>query len=788
MSQRMRRILPLCLVASLAAAENPRTHLEAFLENHCYECHDDIEQEAELDLLNLKFDANDPRSIAAWERVFRKVHEGEMPPKENKRPSDADTKTFLVGLGHPLHDLDRADIEANGRVRSRRLTRGEYENTMHDLLGVSGLLKEKLTADPDNGFSNTASLQQISNFHLERFLNTADYALDEAFSRALGKDPVFKKHYGQKDLTFRIDERDYRGPQPVGEKTITWSMRVPFFGRLPATRFPADGWYEITVHDAHGINRGSDGAVWTTLNSGIGFANEPVQYPIGLVEGTDTPTDYKFTAWIRKNHILILKPSEGAAKLGKSMNPDGAAILYTNNRNPAEEGLDGLSLSAITAERVFPNGGREVIFEELFPGLTLKEVKDGPSDPESELERLLADFAARAFRRPVERDSILPYLKISAAALSEGKAFHESLRDGYHAILCSPRFLTFIEKPGKLDDHAIASRISYTLWKSMPDRRLRDLADEGRLGNSTVLEAEIDRMFDDPKSERFVTSFTEEWLELRDLDATQPDPKRFGSFDPILQQSMEAETLAFFREMITNDLSVSNFLESDFAFLNTRLREHYGLKDVNIKAGDGLQKASLGPDSRSGLLTQGAILKVTADGSVTSPVVRGVFVNERILGRHIDPPPPNIPAIEPDTRGAVSVRDQLEKHRDSTDCASCHAKIDPAGFALEEFDPVGVVRNFYGKPGESAAIDPSGTTPEGDDFADYAGWKKIQLKAPEKLATAFVGQVLRYGTGGEIRFSDTEALEKIAENAAKSGYGVRSLIKATLTSPLFLEK
>jgi hypothetical protein len=784
----MRRFLIFILTPWSAAADEPRKQLEAFLEAHCYECHDDIEQEADLDLLGLNFDPQNPANIATWERVFRKVHEGEMPPKENKRPPGADFEGFLQTLGDPLHEIARTDIEKNGRVRSRRLTREEYENSLHDLLGISGLLQESLTADAEDGFTSTAAHQQISNFHLESYLNAADHALEEAFARALGADPDFSKRYRQKELTAGIGKGNYRGPQPVGKDLVSWSMGVQFYGRLPATDVPADGWYQVTIHDAQGINRGSDGAVWTTLNSGSGQSNEPLQYPIGLVEGAEKPTDQTFSAWIRKGHVLILKPSEGSAKRGRSGGKDGGTVAFPKSRNPEKEDLDGLRFSGITIERIHPNGNRPEIFENLFPGLTVQEAKQEPADPKAQLRRLLADFASRAFRRPLEPGSMLPYEKISLAATASGKPFPQALREGYHAILCSPRFLTFVEKPGQLDDHAIASRLSYMLWKSMPDEQLRKMADEAKLSNPTVLAQQIERLLADPKSDRFITSFTDQWLELRDMDATQPDPQRFSDFDPILQQSMVAETRAFFRELVSENLPVTNFLKSDFAFLNTRLSDHYGLGKANVIPGTGLQKTRLPPSSRSGLLTQGAVLKVTADGSVTSPVVRGVFVNERILGRHIDPPPPNIPAIEPDTRGAVSIRDQLDKHRNSANCASCHAKIDPAGFALEEFDPVGVVREFYGRPKKSAKVDPSGTTPEGEKFSNYDEWREIQLEAPEKLATAFVGQLLRYGTGGELRFSDRDILKKVTEEARKNAYGIRSLIKATVTSPLFLEK
>jgi hypothetical protein len=769
--------------------ESGRARLDAFLEKHCYECHDDLDPEADLDLLNTKLDPTDPANFATWERVFRKVESGDMPPKENKRPADAELDGFLTGLGNVLRETDRALIEKSGRVPSRRLTREEYEHTLHDLLGIGVKLGEILTADSDEGFTNTASSQQLSHFHLQSYLQAADTALEEAFSRALGQDPSFEKRYGKMELTDGLGKGNYRGPEPAGNEVIAWAMGVQFYGRLPATIIPEDGWYQVTVHDARGINRGDDGAVWATLNSGSGQSNEPLQFPIGLVEGAEQAADQTFRAWIRKGHCLILKPSEGGAKTAPSnvVGKDGGTVIF-KGRDLEKQGYHGLRFSGITIQRIHPNGDRAAVFNNLFPGLTRKEIEEVPAKPLVEAKRLLEIFAAKAFRRPVSAGTLAPYEKLVAAALSSGEAFPEALRHGYHAILCSPNFLTFVEAPGDLDDHAIASRLSYMLWKSLPDQKLRQLANQGKLRDAPAISAQIDRLLADPKSSRFIESFTNEWLELRDIDSTQPDPQRFRTFDPIVQQSMLAETRAFVAELFREDLSVTHFLQSDFAFLNTRLKEHYSLEGVDLVAGNGLAKVKLPPDARSGLLTQGAVLKVTADGSVTSPVVRGVFVNERFLGQHIDPPPPNIPAIEPDIRGAVSIRDQLEKHRDSMSCASCHARIDPAGFALEEFDPVGNLREFYGRPGKSAKIDSSGTTPEGHDFRNFSEWRDQQLSQPDMLAEAFAGQLLRYGTGGEIRFSDKQALKTISESTRIRNHGLRSLLKATLTSPPFLEK
>ncbi len=316
------------------------------------------------------------------------------------------------------------------------------------------------------------------------------------------------------------------------------------------------------------------------------------------------------------------------------------------------------------------------------------------------------------------------------------------------------------------------------------------LASEGKLKQPEVLAAETERLLADPKSERFVRSFTDQWLKLKQIDFTSPDPRQFKDFDPVLQESFLQETRAYVTDLIRNDRDITHLVDSDFVYLNGRLARHYDL-DLPLKSGGGIQRVSFPEEAktvRGGLVTQGAILKVTADGTHTSPVVRGVFVNERILGVHIPPPPPGVPAIEPDIRGAISIREQLEKHRNSESCASCHKTIDPPGFALENFDPVGGWRTKYGSGGKGVKIDSTGQTRAGDAFEDVSSWKKIYRNRERELARGFAAQFLTYATGARPRFSDEELLDTLVSGAAEKDYGVRALIRAAITSPIFLSK
>jgi hypothetical protein len=432
--------------------------------------------------------------------------------------------------------------------------------------------------------------------------------------------------------------------------------------------------------------------------------------------------------------------------------------------------------------------------------------------PREDAERLLRSFLPLAFRRPVDEGVLRHHVKLVHAALDMGKPFAEAMIVGYTAAFCSPHFLFLTERieesrgdrRAELDDHAIASRLSYFLWSSMPGRASMELAAKGELRKPEVLRAQVERMLNDPRARRFTANFAGQWLDLRNINATSPDPQIYGEFDDFLFWSLPRETERFFEEILHHDLSLTEFVDSDWTFLNQRLAQHYGIAGVS---GGELRKVKLAPGShRGGVLTHASILKVTADGTRTSPVLRGKWVLDRILGQPPSPPPPDLPVLEPDIRGATTIRQQLDKHRNTPACASCHRHIDPPGFALETFDVIGGWRNFYratqprghklvdlaNYPGRQIYRGPDvergGTTPEGKAFQGIDDYKRILLADKDQLARSLAQKLLIYATGADIQFADREVIEDLVRKCRARDYGFRSLVHEVVQSRAFMNK
>lgn len=444
-------------------------------------------------------------------------------------------------------------------------------------------------------------------------------------------------------------------------------------------------------------------------------------------------------------------------------------------------------------------------------------------DASKEAARLLTRFVPLAFRRPVSAEETAYFVSLVRRWLDDGDDFETAMRAGYKAVLTSPGFLYHqaslptneaaddlsasdrnLEMSSGLVDHALAERLAFFLWSGIPDRQLRKAADQGELSDRKVLRREVERMLADPKSDRFVENFLGQWLDLRQLDFTSPDSDLYPEHDPVLQWSLAEETQQFFNELLTENLSVRNIIDSDFAMLNSRLARHYGIAGVDDMA---FRKVKLPVDSvRGGVLTQASVLKVTANGTTTSPVVRGAWVLERITGKPANPPPPGIPAIEPDIRGATTVRQQLEQHRSVESCAACHSRIDPPGVALENFDVIGGWRDRYRALDPKTAditisflpnrevplkytsglpVDASDLLADGRRFKDIRQFKSILLSNPDQIARNVVEKLVVYATGAPISFADRVEVEEILERTHASQHGLRSLIHEIVQSEMF---
>lgn len=606
------------------------------------------------------------------------------------------------------------------------------------------------------------------------------------------------------------------------------------------------GWDKGKVLPARGTEAARLSAVQLTEN---GRGGGHPSYVLGYYDAPSlTPKVHEFVTWLNFKETLGFN----AASLAPvhNYNRKGRAMAFTG---------PGLSCDWLEVEGplndVWPPRSHQV----LFGALPLVEFKAAESpavrapkrnllrqeilgaknrvDPVSgiwtvqseqplvDADRLLASFLPKAFRRPVDAAVRQEYVAHVDARLKAGDCFESAMRWAYRAALCSPDFLYHVEgksdRPVPLaaaasdspvpqsspaiDDYALACRLSYFFWNSMPDESLWKLAETSQLHTPQVLRAEVDRLLKDPKSQRFIEDFLGQWLRLRQIAANDPDRKLYPEFSPYLQDSMVGETRAFFRELIEQDLDASHIVRSDFAMLNEKLATHYGIPGV---IGSSMQKVKLPADcSRGGFLTQASILKITANGTTTSPVPRGAFVMDRLLGQPPDPPPPNIPAIEPDVRGAKTIREQLDKHRADASCAACHAKLDPPGFALEAFDVIGGLRTRYrsigeGDPAPRGSIDPfifisfklgppvdaSGALPDDRRFSGIAEFQAILAADSKRLLKNLAERLTIYATGRDIAFSDRDQITAIVERTQKAGGGIRTLIHEVVQSQLFQTK
>ncbi len=911
----------------------------AFTDRYCSTCHNDVDKEGGLDLTTLDFAPADPANFLTWIKVHDRVQNGEMPPKEKKRPVAADAAAALQAISGRLVAEETRVAAQFGRVQRRRMNRSEYENTVRDLLSLPRLVVgDQLPEDGEVAlFNKISKALDVSHVHVARYMSAAQMAIREAMATEYAKSPTtIQRFYARESI-------DFRNNNGVPERG-----RFPVFGSgpdVPALTRVAP----ITVGDADPVKREVEAMAWSHSVYGPAFSSTWLKFR-APVTGRYNLRFSGYTIWIgpfgqrdavRKIFYLpdhlnwkppLARAPDQAAKGGRGgaagpgrgprvtqlLPPEwhtaNQADVSTGRRDEAihvysrspplpgaklgafdvtpEPGIQELkdvqlladeyvitdsirffrSRPGLTGNEQFTNSmsqrdgqpgvafrwmevegplydapvhpGYTVLFGDLpmkklegaIPGAGIRldipppvppqgfytNGADGvytrkkqpvlieveSKNPAADAERLLRTFLTKAYRRPVKDADVQDYLGLFKERYARGIGFAASMMTTYTGILSSPEFVYLDEGPsGRLNDFALATRLALFLSNTAPDDPLRALAAKGELHRPEVLRAETARLLADPKSQRFVRAFLDYWLDLRKVLDTTPDMVLYGDYfneDVIVENAVE-ESRAFFTELLQKNLPARNVVDSDFTFLTERLAAHYGIKGVQ---GAALRKVALPADSaRGGFMTQASVLKLTANGTTTSPVLRGKWIMERIVGYEIPPPPAAVPAVEPDVRGATTIRAQLDKHRADESCAMCHRNIDPPGFALESFDVLGAWRDRYrgiakgqdpevgfGKNGWpktyyfALPVDPSGQTVDGRAFADVREFKKILLQNEEQIARNLTRQLMVYATGAPIRFSDRPKIEAILKRTRASEYGVQSILNEIVQSDLFLNK
>ena len=785
------RLASVCLVLCLSfqAVASPPLPEEAavFLRDHCVDCHDGPEGEGGFNLSSLPDNLENSAALAKWSRIIDRISDQEMPPIDSEQPESLESKTFVQNTTDWITDFQQKKFARLGRVRSRRLTNLQLERTLHDLLAIDLPLATQLTDELRSaGFNNIADAQAMSHFHLQSHLAVIDTALENAIAKVFDRSAPKRINLNAQRLCRENPQRRCREPEMMDGKAVVWSSGVTYHGRLPSTTASESGWYRFTI-TASSLNEPEDHGVWCSVRSGRCTSGAPLLAWIGAFEATPKAQERVFEAWIPKGHMLEIRPADATIKRGRFR---GGQI---GTGEGAPQNVPGLAMHSIVMQRIHPAGSAETTQQHLFGSLELEmanhEIRLSPKNSRQDLELQVRKFANRAFRRPVTTTQIQPFLNMVRTGIAAGQPPLDVLMACYRGILCSPRFLYFVEPVGKLDDFAIANRLSYMLCNSMPDTVLMQLAREKKLHDKSVLREQTERILKEHGEMDFLTRFADQWLDLVDIGFTEPDRKTHRDFDPIVQNSMSDETRYFLSDLLQQDAGISRLINAEHTFANSRLARYYGIRGVT---GENIQQIELDKDSnRGGLLAQGAILKVTANGTNTSPVLRGVWVSECILGKHIPPPPENVPAVEPDIRGATTIREQLQKHVSDRACAACHVHIDPPGYALENFDAAGRWRTSYSASRQKkkpAEIDASFTMSDGREFKTFQEFRQLIAENPESLARNFCEKLLVYGTGSSIHFADRRKIDKIIEQTADSDYGMRSLLHATIASDIFLSK
>ena len=778
---------------SSGPAPAPSTPHRAFLDRYCVTCHNQTLRTADLllDQANVEEVSQDEE---LWTKVVQKLRGRAMPPAGLPRPDEAAYDFFATYLETELGGAVVADANSEGQL-IHRLNRAEYSNAVRDLLEVDFDAESYLPADDSGeGFDNLAAVLSVSPVLMERYL----LAAGKISRRAIG-DP-------SSPLTGEI----YRVSESLAQDTrLSDDLPLGSRGGIAIRHhFPLDGEYLLTIRlqrtpegfirgllgqphqldvflDGERIKRfplggeryGATGLLHTrTGNIYMGEPEQNYYETVGAEEGLEV----RFSAQAGTRLV-------GVAFLKKTLAPEGLhevgprpMAVDINKHKGGDPGIGSVTITGpYQAQGVGDTPGRRRVFE-CYP--------TGNNDEESCAEKVLSTLARRAYRRPVTDADVQPLLSLYRAGRNEG-GFEAGIEFALERILAGPEFLFRVERDPEnvppdtaypVSDLELASRLSFFLWSSIPDDQLLELAEERRLTDPGVLEQQVRRMLADRRSNALVDNFAGQWLYLRNLRNWRPSATEFPDFDGELRQALQQETELFFKSMLREDRSVLDLLSADYTFLNERLARHYGIPDVY---GSSFRRVTLSDENRRGLLGQGSILTVTSRVNRTSPVLRGKWVLANLLGTPPLPPPPDIPPLaeKKEEVGGLTMRQRMQEHQSNPVCASCHAGMDPIGFALENFDATGKWRTTEG----TTPIDASGTLPDGTRFEGPAGLRELLLSRPEQFVQNVTEKLLTYALGREVGSNDDQAVQKIVQESAANGYRWSSLVLGIIKSTSF---
>ena len=802
-----------CLINPIAAhSVSAAEPFEAFLTKHCLRCHGPKRVERELRIDRLARDFKTGTDGHLWAEIVERINSGEMPPEDEPQPTVDEIASVVGQLDARIREGRAARMAARPAVAHYRLSRKEYQNTVYDLLGVRydpakpGELNEDTLW---HGYERIGAQLSLSPSHVDRYYRAADIVLDRAFpatssdARKVRKTAAELRYGGGKQQQEALDRFGIKRPLRylLFPGRVEPALQPNWFGQTGPEH---SGLYKLRLQ-ASGIR--PPGGQPAHLSIGMKTSEETVD---GLIEfditaSEDSPRVYEFDVFLEMPtglHFAVVATDvvdrRGGAAFRNALASRGGYIFTHSSET--------LLLNP-NAPQMFDDKGNGIFSTVILDWIEWrgplvteaeKSRRNGVLPPDDATPEVVAEhlrrFAERAWRRPVKKEELKEYLETYRVERKAGEKPADAYRITLQSVLTSRNFIYLVQGDPvarqRLTDWELASRLSYFLWSSMPDDALFTAARSGNL-NGDGLKKEVDRMLTDSRINRFIDDFTRQWLQLHRVGMFPPDKKLYPTYDDWLETSMRAEPVEYFREMLAKNLSIESFLDSNWTMANARLCDFYGLPEP--KKG-GFQRVLLKPeDHRGGLLTMGAVLGLTSDGTRHRPVHRGVWLREAIFNRTPPAPPANVDPIEPvpPTGTKITVRQRIDAHAKDASCAACHRAIDPLGLAFDNYDAIGQWRTRERVPtgvGEDPLVDASGVMPDGRRFTDSVQFKQLLLADRDKVARAFIEHLCTYALRRVLTVDDRDDLELIEKEAKKNQYRVKDIIRAVALSDLIKKR